>query len=328
MPESAHPVEARTGHILSVTGKNKNLLQERPLLSGHVMEFVGTSKEAIKIRSDITAISKAPFNALIQGESGTGKEFVATLIHQKSNRHNLPCVTLRCEELTPDSFKALLQNDRVAPQLFLPPSPTAGAADILLKNIDTLSSWAQRALISIIDREDRLSHIRWIATTRTPPGHLIRQGTLLKDLYYRLGVLRLHLPALRERKNDISALIRHFVYRELKYNHVMLRKDAIELLKNHRWPGNLRELRSYLINLLLKRKNNIICSGDLPHFYDFPEAPVENFNFQDITLMEATEKFQRTMILNLLDRCMGNKARASEILGISRTSIYRKLKHI
>jgi len=295
------------------------------------MEFIGSSEAAFNIRKIIMAISKSPFNILISGETGTGKSKVAGIIHCESNRKEKPFIVVNCSEISEKSFIPLFfGNKKNAGYLEL-----AAGGDIYLDEINCLPIKAQKSL-SIIARKRNFSkphshksiniNCRFISSCSNPCSCLTEESSFDRKLYYSLSELQIYLTPLRERRSDIKAFIRYFLYKKLKYNHIVITNDAIRELTEHLWPGNLNELHNYILNLILRRKNDRITSSDLIPF----EKVSKKNEFHDcedgFSLTRATDIFESDLINNRLKQHGGNKSKTARILGISRASLYRKIK--
>ena len=277
---------------------------------------------------------------LITGESGTGKELVARGIHYNTFKDG-PFVALNCGALPKDLIESELFGynkgaftGAVADSkgLFL----AADGGTIFLDEIMEMSPELQVKLMRVLqertirhlgDTHEISINVRVIAATNRPVAESLESGAVRKDLYYRLSVITIHLPPLRERIEDIPLLIEHFLKKHQKhYNSSVngIEPEAMAALMKYPWPGNVRELENMVEMLLAYARKPLIRFSDLPEkIFDVapsqrPPAPV---NGEVYTLKEA----ERKLIVGALLKSKGNKSLAAQMLGISRKSLYKKL---
>ena len=260
---------------------------------------------------------------LITGESGTGKELVARGIHYNTFKDG-PFVALNC-----GAFTGAVADSK---GLFL----AADGGTIFLDEIMEMSPELQVKLMRVLqertirhlgDTHEIPINVRVIAATNRPVDESLESGAVRKDLYYRLSVITIHLPPLRERIEDIPLLIEHFLKKHQKhYNSSVngIEPEAMAALMKYPWPGNVRELENMVEMLLAYARKPLIRFSDLPEkIFDVapsqrPPAPV---NDEVYTLKEA----ERKLIVGALLKSKGNKSLAAQMLGISRKSLYKKL---
>lgn len=298
--------------------------------------MVGESRVMREVRARISKVAATDSTVLITGETGTGKELAAGLIHRSSRRRARPLTCINCAAI-PDSLveSELFGYERGAftgahaaheGQLQL-----AGGGTVLLDEIGDMSPYAQAKLLRAI--ETRVVHrlggsrsetldIRVIAATNQDLDRLVTEGKFRKDLYYRLKVVQVHMPPLRERRQDIGPLVEHCL-RELNERLgsriTGLTSDALEDLVGYDWPGNVRELKNLLEGLAVEVPAGAIGRPDLP-------PPFRRLSRLSGTTPGAEGKAgERERVLSALLRANWNKCRAAEHLHWSRMTLYRKI---
>jgi DNA-binding NtrC family response regulator len=313
-------------------------LQDR----GAFGELVGGSPAMREIYSLVEQIAPSSASVLITGESGTGKELIARTIHRLSPRHDRPFVGINCAAI-PESLmeSELFGHEKGAftgaasrrPGCF----ELADGGTLLLDEISEMPAMLQSKLLRVIEERAvrRLGStkeinvdVRILAATNKDPQEAIAKGNLREDLLYRLNVFRIHLPALKDRKEDLPLLAQYLVTK-LAEKHGrparFLSAAALSALQFHAWPGNVRELRNVIERAV------IICSGEeieRHHFAPYPIDQRERLRNEDtITFPVGTpiEEVERQMIVRTLKKTKNNKTRAAELLGISLKTLHNKL---
>jgi DNA-binding NtrC family response regulator len=298
--------------------------------------MVGDSRAMREVRARISKVAATDSTVLITGETGTGKELAAGLIHRGSRRRQHPLTCINCAAI-PDSLveSELFGYERGAftgahaaheGQLQL-----AGGGTVLLDEIGDMTPYAQAKLLRAI--ETRVVHrlggsrsetldIRVIAATNQDLDRLVTEGRFRKDLYYRLKVVQIHMPPLRERRQDIGPLVEHCVQElnaRLGTGITGVTSDALDDLVSHDWPGNVRELKNLLEGLAVDVPAGAICRRDLPpELRGLSRVPGTTPDAED----EASE---RERVLSALLHANWNKCRAAEHLRWSRMTLYRKI---
>jgi two-component system, NtrC family, response regulator AtoC len=277
---------------------------------------------------------------LVTGESGTGKELVARGIHYNTFKSDAPFVALNCGALPKDLIESELFGYKKgaftgavsdSEGLFR----AADGGTIFLDEIMEMSPELQVKLMRVL-QERRIRHlgdtrelpidVRVIAATNKAIAESLESGAVRKDLYYRLSVITIHLPALRERSEDIPLLSEHFLRKHQKnYNNAVkgFEPQALEAMMKYAWPGNVRELENLIEMLLAYAKSPVIRVADLPERIvdGIPQAKKVGITQEVYTIKEA----ERQLIINALAKSKGNKSLAAQMLGISRKSLYKKL---
>ncbi len=305
-------------------------------------DVVGVSRAMQEILE--TAIRVAPTGTpvLITGETGTGKEVVARAVHAASGRDNF--VALNCAAVPPNLFESELfgfkkgaftdaQRDHAGVV------EVAAGGTLFLDEVAEVPLALQPKLLRYLqdgefrrlgDSAEMHSNARVIAATNRDPELEVQGGRLREDLFYRLNIVRLHLPPLRERPVDVPALAESLLKRlaeRYSLEHAELAPETLAALTAYRWPGNTRELESVLARALALRSGRQIALKDLPThvvkaaLHGHHSAPTASTS---LTL----EEVERRHILAVLEKTGGNKLKAAEILGIDRSTLHRKLKQI
>jgi len=305
-------------------------------------ELVGKSESIRKIYFLIEQVAPSSASVLITGESGTGKELVARTIHKMSPRHDKPFVAINCSAI-PESLmeSELFGHEKGA---FTGAATRrqgcfelADTGTLLLDEIGEMPALLQAKLLRVIEeravrrlgsRKEIQVNVRLLAATNRQPQQAVSEGKLRDDLLYRLNVFGIHLPSLRERKEDLPILAQHLVA-QLAERHGrparFMSSAALEALQFHSWPGNVRELRNVIERAV------IICSGpqiERHHFAPYPIEQRERLRNEDtLSLPVGTplEEVERQMIMRTLQKTKNNKTRAAELLGISLKTLHNKL---
>jgi DNA-binding NtrC family response regulator len=298
--------------------------------------LLGESEAMQKVYQDISKVSSSPVNVLISGESGTGKELVARAIHYSSQRASAPFLPVNCGGI-PESLleselfgyvKGAFTGAAVNRAGFF---QTADNGTILLDEISETSLAMQVKLLRVLQNKEvcmvganrhQTIDVRILAATNKELPELVKKGTFREDLYFRLNVITITLPPLRDRNDDIILLINHFAGKyadELDKPTPRFSDRALNVLQNHYWPGNVRELENVIQRLILMADNDFIEVPDLPSLMRFSALRETGF---DRTLAEVEAEYIR----NVLAKVDGNKTRAAKILGIDRKTLREKLK--
>jgi len=310
--------------------------------------LIGRSKPMLKIFELIKATAPTRSTILIQGESGTGKELVARAIHQSSDRRNFPFIVVNSGSLPPDLLESHLFG-HVRGAFTGAVSQKKGlfeAADrgsIFFDEISTLNLETQAKLLRVMqDREFmRLGGTktirvdsRIIAATNADLEELITRKNFRQDLFYRLNVIKIELPPLRERKEDIPLLVKHFVdfYSQENNKEIAgVTEDVMEILESHDWPGNVRELENLIERAIVLTRSSTITRNNLPPLLlsNRPETDKLTENPEaELTLREQTQMFQRKIILNALRKARGVQKKAARSLGLKATTLNEMIKRL
>jgi DNA-binding NtrC family response regulator len=310
--------------------------------------ILGRSKVMESVFELIRAAAPTRSTILIQGESGTGKELAARAIHQNSNRAGRPFVTVNSGSLPPDLLESNLFG-HVKGAFTGAVSEKEGlfeAADegtIFFDEISSISLETQAKLLRVLQEREfmRLGgtktirvDVRIIAATNTDLEELIRQKAFRKDLYYRINVIKIDLPPLRERKEDIPLLVKHFVARFAKENQKDIEGvsgDVLEVLERSSWPGNVRELENMIERAVVFTKARVITRENLPAFLLAPESGLAEGTALpegSLDLKERTLAFQKRLIEATLGRAKGVQKTAAALLGLKPTTLNEMIKRL
>jgi DNA-binding NtrC family response regulator len=310
--------------------------------------IIGRSRPMERIFDLIKATAPTRSTILIQGESGTGKELVARAIHQNSDRHHYPFVVVNSGALPPDLLESHLFG-HVKGAFTGAVSQKEGlfeAADrgsIFFDEISTVSLETQAKLLRVMQDKEfmRLGgtktikvDTRIIAATNTDLEELIARKSFRQDLFYRLNVIKIELPPLRERKEDIPMLVKHFVDIFSRENSKAIEgvtEDVLEILETYTWPGNVRELENLIERAVVLTKSKLITRNSLPPFLlenRLPNEGTETEEERGRSIKEQTQDFQRRIILNALRRAKGIQKLAARSLGVKPTTLNEMIKRL
>lgn len=303
---------------------------------------VGNSEAMIDVYKTIDRVKDSKATVLILGETGTGKELVARAIHYNSIRSEKPFLPVNCAALTESlleselfgyvkgAFTGAVRDKRGVFEV-------ADGGTVFLDEIGDISLRLQQVLLRVLENGEiqpvgattrKKVDVRVVAATNSNLEEMMKKGSFRPDLYYRLNVIVLKLPSLRKRKEDIAALAGHFLRKYCADNNKAITgisKDALHLLERYDWPGNVRELENVIERATLLETANEITPGSLPE-----NLRVVN-DIESMTLdedMQTLEEMGRAHIIKVLEKVNGNKVKASEILGINRTTLWRMMQRL
>ena len=320
--------------------KAENILLKEKFHDKYKFEnIIGKNQEIQNIFEIIKVISKTTATVLIQGKSGTGKEMIANAIHTHSNRANNNFVKLNCAALPENLVESELFGYEKgaftgANKTHIGKFEYANHGTILLDEISELRFDLQAKLLRFLQEKEftRVGgntpikvDVRVITTTNKDLEQLVAENKFREDLFYRLNVVKIQLPNLNDRKNDIPLLTYHFIDKySKKYNKNIknISLEGMKLLEKHNWNGNVRELENTIEQAVLFCDKEVISSRYLRlENYNFLSAQNNIFD-SDITIAEL----EKRKILKTLKKYMGNKTKAAEILGITTRTLRNKLK--
>ena len=307
--------------------------------------IIGKSKVMIKTLDTIKIIADRETTVLIQGESGTGKELIASSIHYNSSRKNGPFIKLSCAALNKEILESeLFGHEKGA---FTGAIKTkkgrfelADGGSMFLDDVDDIPIEMQVKLLRVLQErefervggEKTISvDVRLICATKKDLTNLVKQGRFREDLYYRLNVVAITIPPLRERKEDIPLLISYFIKKYsklLKISEPDISQEALDLLMKYNWPGNIRELENVVEHALVFSSANGIMLQNLPeHLRKFESVPGETpLSLKDkIDYQDAIAEYEKSLIKWAHKKANGNQVHMAEILGIPRTTLRNKM---
>lgn len=329
--------------LIRKAGEKRKLLQENIAVKrslkkdGH--EIIGQSSAMRKIMEMIERISQSDSTVLICGESGTGKELIARGIHELSPRRERPFVVVDCASLHENLLNSELFGHEKgaftgAFQQKYGLFEIADKGTIFLDEIGEVTLPLQGKLLRVLETgtfrrlggtKDIKVNVRIIAATNRNLKKMVEEGSFRLDLFYRLNVITIEIPPLRERKEDIPLLVKHFLEKKSTSRSTkMVSKEAMDLLMDYHWPGNVRELEN-----IIERACILSSDKDLitPEFLPFEIKQNKLTTAQKHTDLSLKE-LERKHIIEVLKLCNGNRKKAAKYLGISERSIYRKLKEL
>lgn len=317
--------------------ERENIAMRVTLGTDREVPIIARSRPMKRLIEVVNSISSSDCNVLITGESGVGKGLVSKLIHYTGPRKDRPFLSINCAIFTEELLASeLFGHERgaftgaVASKKGLLEIAHGGTA--FLDEIAEMTPALQAKLLKVIEEKEFFRvggtrainvDVRFIAATNQNIRALIQNGRFREDLYYRLNVMDIHIPPLRERKEDISPLAKHFIseYAAKENKKITgISKDAIDLLLSYSFPGNVRELENIIERAVILEKSSKITPANLPHGIKLYEIEAIDPN-----RIRTIDEISRDYVEKVLELVEGNKSKAAEILGISRTSLWRIL---
>jgi DNA-binding NtrC family response regulator len=317
---------------LSVKSK---LLEQELVRKESPFEFIGRSRQLRDILALIQKVAPTDSPVFIQGESGTGKELVANTVWHLSTRKDAPFIALNCASLSENLIESEIFGHEKgaftsAYQMKHGLVEVADKGTLFLDEIGEMPIGLQAKLLRFLDSGEfrrvggnkTLSvDVRMIAATNKDLTGMIKTGKFREDLYYRLNVINLTIPALRERKEDIAELSRHFLKKYAKKLSKAITDftpEALELLAGYHWPGNVRELENVVERAVILCDSDRIGADDL----SIPSSA----KVEELGTNPSLEEMEKAYILRVLKEAGNNQSKASQLLGIDRKTLYLKLK--
>ncbi len=322
---------------LRLAEENQRLREELHRSGDGPVSIIFVSKRFREVYDLALQVASSDANILVLGESGTGKELIARTIHDSSPRRKHPFVSLNCAALSDNLLESQLFGHlrgaftgAVANQKGLLEEADGGT--LFLDEIGDLSSAIQAKLLRVIQEKDFIPigsakakkvDVRFVAATNKDLANAVAVGLFREDLYYRLNVISLTLPPLRERLEDVEPLARHFVRRfasRMNKNISSIAPQALQCIAGYQWPGNVRELENVIERAVILAQGQTLTHDLLP--VCSRTAPVRQ---DDLAPLISLVELERNHIIAVLKQTGFNKTRTSEILGISRKTLDRKL---
>lgn len=299
------------------------------------MDIIGESPEILKVKNIAIRASCTSSPVLIYGETGVGKELFVQSIHTSSPRKNGPFIAQNCAAVPEALLEGILfgtvkgcftgADDR--PGLL----ELADGGTLYLDELNSMPLSLQAKLLRVIqdgivrrigDIKEKYVNVRFIASTNVEPLECVKQGLIRQDLYYRLNVVSLKIPELKNRKSDIPMLTKFFIEKHCKKLgkvNVSISEDAQDCLINYNWPGNVRELEHTIESILNLKEDNLITKDDLP----------DNIkSCTSFSLQQSIEEYEKRLIKETLLMCDNNISQAAKKLNIPRQTLQYKLKKI
>jgi len=327
---------------------------QKPVLK-HI-KMIGKSAQMSQIFDLIDKVADTDSTILITGESGTGKELIARSLHYASNRKNEPFIAINCGAIPSElleselfghvrgAFTGAISNRAGRFEL-------ADGGTIFLDEIGDLAPHLQVKLLRVLQErsfepvgatKSILVDVRIIAATNKDLEELSNQGKFREDLFYRLNVIPIHLPALRDRKSDIPILLEHFVTQlnqRKKRNITGISETALKHLIHYPWPGNIRELENLVERLTILKGSGVIETEDLPSKYQIAQAgadivhQTQTIQAPQFTVSETgldfnslVDQFENQLLIGALEKTNWNRNQAALLLGLNRTTLVEKIK--
>ncbi len=321
----------------------KQIDSEIPEVKLEFDQIIGQSQAIKKVKFAISQAASTNARVFIYGENGTGKELVAKSIFLNYKRRENPYIEINCAAIPEDLIESELFGYEKgaftgAVEKRIGKFEAANNGTIFLDEICDMSLATQAKVLRILQEQrfEKLGSsesitvdVRVIAATNIPVEDAIKEGKFREDLYYRLNVIPIIIPPLRERKTDIPLLLDFYIQHTIKTNDLPLKKldnEAIALLTNHFWPGNIRELKNVVERLCIMTIADTIKGKDVKEALIGFKKAEEIFEQGD--LKKAKEEFERQYIIKTLQLNDANVSKTSKILGVERTHLYRKIKSL
>ena len=330
--------------IIQRASRHKNLLEENKYLREeinekyHFEELIGKSSQIESIYRMIARVASSKSTILIQGETGTGKELVARAIHYRSSCRNNPFIKVNCAALPSDLLESeLFGHEQGAFTGAIKKKEgrfeLANKGTLLLDEISETTTAFQVKLLRVLQKEGEFERVggtktikadvRVIATTNQKLEKNVREGKFREDLYYRLNVIPIFLPSLRERKEDIPLLVHHFLRKYNRQNGAKIESissQSLALMQDYNWPGNIRELENIIERAVVMTEGKVI----LPEYLSLKVSSEEEIisRSEKMTL----EEMEKRLIENTLQKMGGNRTRTAEMLGVTARTIRNKIK--
>ena len=317
-------------------------LRERVSTEDNLDGIIGSSANIQDVLRMISRLKDTRTPVLISGESGTGKELAARAIHFRGAMAQTPFVAVDCGSLVPTLMESELFGYEKGAFTGATKSKSglfqsANGGTIFLDEIGELPLEMQAKLLRVLQEKEVRPvgsnekvnvDVRVIAATNRDLEAAYRAGTFRKDLYFRLNVVTVHLPPLRERRSDIPVLVHHFLDRYAKGSHIQVTPSAMKSLLNYDWPGNVRELENCIARAVTLGDRQTIDVVDLPPAIRSEQGDTAVATAQDAASLSSTAlaEMERITILRVFEQAHGDKALAGKMLGVSRATLYRKLK--
>ena len=326
-------------------------------------EIIGDSTKMQEVYKSIGRVADSDATVLIRGESGTGKELVARAIYMHSNRRNKPFIAVNCAAIPENLLESELFGHEKgaftdAVSKHIGKFEQAKDGTIFLDEIGDMSLPLQAKILRVLQEktfervgghETLMSNARIIAATNRNLEKLVSEGKFREDLYYRLNVVTISIPSLRERKEDIPELVAYFISKySRKYGKVVqgVSEEVMKIFMDYNWPGNVRELENAITRGVIITSVPFIMKEHLPPelIKRYKSEHIEDVNNKNQTVSNNTNsnstnktdsieplptviaRIEKDMIIKALKKCGGNKTKAAKILGISRKSLFNKIR--
>jgi DNA-binding NtrC family response regulator len=341
---AANAIKAGAEEFIPLPPEEELIAAVLESIAGEKNEIVSSSQQMKQIFSLADKIAPSDANVLITGESGTGKEVLARYLHNKSNRKNEKFVSVNCAAIPENLLESELFGHEKgaftgALNRRIGKFEESSGGTLLLDEISEMDLRLQAKLLRAIQEKeiDRVGgnnpvkvNLRILATSNRDLRADVKAGKFREDLFFRLNVIHMQLPALRERKEDIKVFAEHFAEKFAKSNHMEVPKltsEALDILLAHKWPGNVRELENTMHRAVLLNNGGLIDKTSLL----MENVAGENNNAASPEnsgglVGRTVSDVEKELILSTLNHMGGNRSRAAEILGISIRTLHNKIK--
>jgi len=334
LPENIELLVKRAFEVYDVRAENR-LLREKAEMKGRLGDLLGVNDKMQEVYRLITSVAQKTATVLIYGETGTGKELAAEVIHNLSPRKNKSLIRVSCAALS----EAILESELFghekgaftdAVSRKIGRFEKANGGTLFLDDIDDIKPEVQVKLLRVLQERkfERVGStetievdVRLIAASKKSLFKLAQEGKFREDLYYRLNVIPIHLPPLRERRDDIPLLVSHFIEKYSSESKREISPQALNLLAWYDWPGNIRELENVIERVITLSEGIEILPKDLPSF-------IKSDDHETITktIYEVVEESEKEHLLKALAQTKGHKKKAAQLLGITPKTLWKKLK--
>jgi DNA-binding NtrC family response regulator len=334
--------------IQTLLDKLENVLQiKTPIMKDIKLEYdelIGTSEQILKVKQAVAQAAKTNARVFIYGENGTGKELVARMIYKNSERKDKPFIDINCAAIPEELIESELFGHEKgaftgAIERRIGKFEQANGGTLFLDEICDMSLSTQAKVLRVIEEQqftrvggtEKIAiDVRIIAATNIDPVQAIKEGKFREDLYYRLNVIPIIMPPLRERISDIPLLLDYFLKKTIDENKLkqkVFTQAAIELLTQYSWPGNVRELKNIVERLAILSNGSEIGVEDVREsLFNFISEKEEDFPGLD--LRSARREFEKNYIIKALKQFDKNISKTAKFLGMERTHLHKKIKNL
>ena len=329
-----------TKHLQQVVDSKKQIAQQ----AADQVQMIGQSVSIQQLRNTVQRVADTDLALLVLGENGTGKEVVSQMVHYLSNRRDEPFIAVNCAALTETLLESELFGHEKgaftdAHEARQGKFELASGGTLFLDEIGDLSLAGQAKLLRVLEEKVVVrvggsipipTDARVIAATNQNLADMVKEKRFREDLFFRLNVVTLELPPLRDRVDDIMLLAGHFLKdfaTKARRTVPQFTDDAVTRMRQHAWPGNVRELRNLMERLAYLTQGDTIEADDLA-FIMSPDRDSASAISMDLTLTEATKHFQTDYIRKHIEAAGGNMSDAARRMGLHRSNLYRKMRQL
>lgn len=317
-----------------------------PWAEANFSGICGGSEPMRTLFSKVRLVAQTDYTVLVQGETGTGKELIARAIHDNSLRREQPFVVINCAAIQTNLAESELFGHEKgaftgADQRFKGVFEQADTGTLFLDEVGELSLEMQSKILRVLEyqtlrrvggSEEIRADVRVVAATHRDLARMVEEGTFREDLYYRLMILPLEIPSLRERMDDIRVLSEMFLKMHSGSRRLMFTENALAKLQGHTWPGNVRELRNTILRTVTLAASEVLDADDIlfihrpvtPGLIESQVSPSAKDMIQK--RLEEQKALERNQIVSALVEAAGDKLQAAEKLGVARSTLFRKIK--